>query len=887
MLNSYAENELMPFLTKPEVNGIAHNDGTTSTIPTHTNEKSFLDKTTINNNADNGGNKNANGNGNQNSEKDIGKHENENIEHDVNLEDRTILLEKNKYFPILQQDLFTSRFDRSLINSDTKEEEKLNSDSLYKNIKDILYKPKYLSVEKASLKKFFQYVTDKYPIIQKSNSPGSAAIDEDNNANTNEDTARITQIRDIFKSTFNLYSNFAFGYDEVKPLSKQAINNGNGLAKTLLGSTDMLYLLGMEDEIASVLDFISSKRFGTTKTPILNIFENVVYLVGSLISAYEMSNETKPIFLDKAKHLADFSLRAFDTPNFLPLTDLPWRSPLNNRFPFQSSNFKELSGLGLEYIKLSQLLKDNSYYSSIYPIYETIDKSKKNVFDIDYLFPNTVDASGCSLLSNKDMQNGVHLGSNVMKSIHNGDFVFCKQSDTLLPDNFQKIQYYSVNHNEEKMALNFKEAKNSNYYFLLMKMYHLLNANEDKLNFVSQYVNAVEKIKGLMVFKPILPYSDIYTHKNISLISNLKTVSTFNPMSNEILVKVKQTLQMDQSNCQVASMLALSGKLLNDESHLRLAEEVLNGCIELSKIPGSGGVFPSNVVLEKCYEETNNDCTYNKEKKIKSIFMNEDNSKSDDESIFGFTGIKINGDENSNGFNNLKKRTWINKRVFVDKDKDNTDDDHGNDNSRQKNNNIDNKQQIISHQNVLGADADDDDDDDDGLTPKPPKKTYSIGTEYPKSFTKENVDATEGKWINKPDIPFFLNDASTDYFLYPEIPEALFYMYRITGDPKWRKIGGETFDNMIKVIQQRGPKGTIDISSLSDVFNKVHSDDLPHYWFTQTLKYYYLLFADHSVLSLDDYVFSSDGHPFKKVKIINNNLMKNYDIAWDLILDDD
>lgn len=76
-------------------------------------------------------------------------------------------------------------------------------------------------------------------------------------------------------------------------------------------------------------------------------------------------------------------------------------------------------------------------------------------------------------------------------------------------------------------------------------------------------------------------------------------------------------------------------------------------------------------------------------------------------------------------------------------------------------------------------------------------------------------------------------------------------MYRITGDEKWRDKGWKMFQAVQTYTQTDHGN-----SAISDVTSSVpfHKDQMESFWLAETLKYYYLLFSDPSVISLDDYV---------------------------------
>lgn len=99
-----------------------------------------------------------------------------------------------------------------------------------------------------------------------------------------------------------------------------------------------------------------------------------------------------------------------------------------------------------------------------------------------------------------------------------------------------------------------------------------------------------------------------------------------------------------------------------------------------------------------------------------------------------------------------------------------------------------------------------------------------------------------------PGVTRILNRA---YLLRPEAIESVFYMFRITGDNYWREKGWEMFQAVSKYTRTE-----IAHSAINDVTleKSKMQDTMESFWLAETLKYFYLLFADPSVVSLDDYV---------------------------------
>ncbi|KAK4889308.1 hypothetical protein LTR28_002788, partial [Elasticomyces elasticus] len=57
-------------------------------------------------------------------------------------------------------------------------------------------------------------------------------------------------------------------------------------------------------------------------------------------------------------------------------------------------------------------------------------------------------------------------------------------------------------------------------------------------------------------------------------------------------------------------------------------------------------------------------------------------------------------------------------------------------------------------------------------------------------------------------------------------------------------------------------------AALDDVTNKQTSqaDSMESFWTAETLKYFYLIFSEPDVVSLDEYVFNTEAHPLLRPK---------------------
>ena len=100
------------------------------------------------------------------------------------------------------------------------------------------------------------------------------------------------------------------------------------------------------------------------------------------------------------------------------------------------------------------------------------------------------------------------------------------------------------------------------------------------------------------------------------------------------------------------------------------------------------------------------------------------------------------------------------------------------------------------------------------------------------------------------------------YQLRPEIVESAYYLHRYTKDPKYLEMGKTFFEAL--VAHCRTDAG---YTVLKSVVTKEKGDLMPSYFLAETLKYLYLLFAPEKVLDLDQVVFNTEAHPFRRTRV--------------------
>ncbi len=96
------------------------------------------------------------------------------------------------------------------------------------------------------------------------------------------------------------------------------------------------------------------------------------------------------------------------------------------------------------------------------------------------------------------------------------------------------------------------------------------------------------------------------------------------------------------------------------------------------------------------------------------------------------------------------------------------------------------------------------------------------------------------------------------YPLRPEIIESAYYLHHYTRDPRYLAMGRTFFDDLVKYCRTDAGYTT-----LKSVVTKEKGDLMPSYFFAETLKYLYLLFAPEKTLDFNRGVFNTEAHPLR------------------------
>ncbi len=170
--------------------------------------------------------------------------------------------------------------------------------------------------------------------------------------------AMAARVKAEFLHAWNGYKRYAWGHDELKPLSRKPFDwYGQSLLMTPVDALDTLVLMGLHkqaDEDRALID----ARLDFDKDIYVKVFEINIRLLGGLLSGYQLTHD--PILLRKAEDLGTRLLPAFDSPTGLPYRYVNLKT---GKVRGVDSNPAETGTLILEFGTLSKLTGNPVFYA--------------------------------------------------------------------------------------------------------------------------------------------------------------------------------------------------------------------------------------------------------------------------------------------------------------------------------------------------------------------------------------------------------------------------------------------------------------------------------------------------------------------------------------------
>ncbi|MFZ0273583.1 MAG: glycoside hydrolase family 47 protein [Acidobacteriaceae bacterium] len=165
------------------------------------------------------------------------------------------------------------------------------------------------------------------------------------------------RIREQFLHAWNSYHQYAWGHDELRPLTDQPFDwYGTSLLMTPVDALDTMILMGLKpqaDEDRRLID----TQLSFDKDIYVKNFEITIRLLGALQSSYELTGD--PRLLALAEDLGTRLLPAFNSPTGMPYVYVNLKT---GAVRGEDTNPAEIGTLLLEFGTLSKLTHKPIYY---------------------------------------------------------------------------------------------------------------------------------------------------------------------------------------------------------------------------------------------------------------------------------------------------------------------------------------------------------------------------------------------------------------------------------------------------------------------------------------------------------------------------------------------
>ena len=726
---------------------------------------------------------------------------------------------------------------------------------------------------------------------------------------------KLGLIKQSFLHAWTGYTNHSLGQDELTPVSGGFKDPFNGWGATLVDTLDTLWIMGLKQEFEHAVTQVGKIDFKSSARKDIPLFETVIRYLGGLLSAYDLSSGKYPVLLDRSVELADILMGAFDTPNRMPVTFYYW-TPSYASQPHRAGTrvvLAELGSLSVEFTRLAQITKEAKYYDAIARITDELEYYQAKT-TMPGLWPLSVDASGCKKPEHSTLQMSSSASRNPGEQtgrISQG--VAAKHSEPIgeepaispnmtspvkrqlddagiapevmkYPGGIQKGGEFSsssasasvkatqapviapspvvdaVEVECEPQRLTHPPYSNSQTYSIggqadstyeyLPKEYMLLGGVVDQ--YQTMYETAAAEIRNHLLFRPMTKDG-----RDILSIASMTVRDQSLMVGNTVSEGATTKYEGSHLLCFAGGMFAIGAKIFGHSQDLDIAGRLTDGCIWAYESTTTG-IMPESFTLVPC--DTMEACPWNETKWWEALDPGRE--QREQQAAILAANKKAYEEQQSAGIAYPTSLAQSEKGITGDLGAagspaaDTSSIDPSNQALPEPHGKLP-KRQVQAAPEFHGSPAKGEvaantppktsaDELGDHVAPAPPLPFLPVTRE---PLTHEEFVKARISEERLP--PGFTSISSRKYILRPEAIESVFIMYRITGDEYWRSKGWNMFASV-----ETYTRTDIAHSAINDVTSEVpiFADSMESFWLAETLKYFYLLFSDPSLISLDDYV---------------------------------
>jgi mannosyl-oligosaccharide alpha-1,2-mannosidase len=586
--------------------------------------------------------------------------------------------------------------------------------------------------------------------------------------------------------------------------------------------------------------------------------------------------------LEKAEELAEILIGAFDTPNRMPVLYYRW-TPDHVARPHRASakaSLAEIGSLSLEFTRLAQLTKEDKYYDAIARITNELEQLQDNT-NIPGLWPLHVNAQGCAKYTpsrdigtptRQENRRKIYASStntsgiatetttatrkpvavptdldSYLRLIQRDGSIDYSQSEPAVYSHseVQTLQAQGDLRTADKCdgGLELPLSQRDNKYGLgaladstyeyLPKEHLLLGGVTDQ--YKTMYKKAMDAARKTLLFRPMM--------KGERDLRFMASTSSLDPETKSPPTPNQLVYEASHLHCFLGGMLAVGSKAFGIESDMELAYKLTDACVWAYEATNTG-LMPERFRVLSC-EHTKScewdEVRYEKEaQRFSSVLDAEAQARfRTGESAYG-QRVKLNEDNMTQNPGETSVAVPLPMPGSM---------------------NPHDEDPLFKRDSFgVGRSA-------PSPSPLPRAATEGESLEnrdapqsprLPQSPALSQAEGTE----RHDRIPAGMTSVSApEYFLRPEAIESVFIMYRLTGDNYWRVKGWKMFEAIAK-----NTRNELAHAAVRDVTSQkpTQKDSMESFWLAETLKYFYLLFSDPSVVDLDKYVLNTEAHPFQR-----------------------
>ena len=676
-----------------------------------------------------------------------------------------------------------------------------------------------------------------------------AKFEQESLSEKNDRKIKQNHVRRAFQHSWEGYMKYAAGDDELKPLTNSSGNSFNGWGATLVDSLDTMWIMGLKDEFEHAVGDVSKIDFRTSSDKKIPMFETTIRYLGGLLGAYDISGNQYTVLLDKAVELGDIMLGAFDTPNRMPIPYYQWAPSYTSQRHRSDTNvvMAELGSMAIEFTRLAQLTKEEKYYDAIARCTNALEEMQmKTTFP--GVWPLRIDSTGCKKRKSNSDHSKKSDESTILRKrqaddapedetvISPADVAGEEPADFVAPvdeneDDFDddcETQGLAHEPDAKKHTYGIAAMSDSTYEYF-PKMHGLLGGLNSQYR--SMYLKSADVIRKDFIYRPMLKDEkrDVRFLKKHVLRSD--TTSLLEPEK-----RTETIYEGTHLGCYVGGMFALGSKIFDLPNDMALAAKLTDACVwAYESMPV--GIMPDEFALTPCLDETN--CPYDESRW--HDFLDPDLQERLDAAAI---------------YNAQHKAPAKPSRESDSNTRTETENEHLGPSDKRKRQQIDDYQPSKSPgvpawqapERPLSIQND-----------KPSKDSDYFVPQVPISHTKFVAAKISEERLPSP----YTSIDDSAYKMRPEAIESVFIMYRLTGDKVWREKGWKMFQAVESATWTASGHAVV-----KDVASELHGleDKMETFWLAETLKYFYLLFADEDVVSLDEWVFNTEAHPMRLPK---------------------